>query len=764
MVNVCNKPLFALRKPCIFYVTDVEQENPEFSEERLCLPELSLNGGSLVKPSKFWNEKATSSVTRDVTVKDSKPQVKTSSINEDFIQPCHENDNQPQSSYIVNEVDLLVNSDDSVNDPDYETSSSSSDESVLGNKKPAVKFLKNPIENISDSSDESANLNELGSNGEQMVRKKCRKRQRNPDSWECNVRKRKRLSGKEYICRRKTLIEAKSLGPPCKDTCRFKCFLNITPEQRRNIFKMFWSPSKSVELKRQFVASSVHLVDVKRRRSRTGERENKKTYNRKFTFSIDGVQTEVCKVFFLNTLAISQTFVSTALSKKLVGGMTEADQRGKKVPPNKIPADAKDSIRNHISQFPTIQSHYSRERSSKKYLDSSLTIAKMYDIYREEMLANNVPENEIPKAWLYYEIFNNEFNYSFKLPDNDTCDQCDEFLIKLKDSSGEERHNIQEQYDKHLEEASKRYDLKNKDKKNAQNSTNQKCLTVDLEKCLPTPTLTNAQSFYSLKLWTFNYTIKDTTKNITSCCMWDESVAGRGGNEIASCLMKYLATKIEKSTEDVTIWSDNCPSQNRNINAILAYIAFLKLIPTLKVINHKYLLRGHTHLEVDSDHSLIERATKKMPKFQIMTPWDWQQLVRLASTRFSVVNMEATDFKDFLFLINGSNAPLMHRKKCENGKDFKISKLVHIQLRSDQPGKVFCKSSFDQNDFDILDLNRNTRKSIVFPDEIPVIRNVPKPIGEKKYKHLQNLLKWVPRMFHAFYQNLPHSDAVGDED
>lgn len=726
----------------------------KLSEEKLCPTESHSTAGD-----SFIIETATSS--RILEPHDLTPTSLAKDCGKPYFDNNFKDDNQPQSSYIVNGSDV-INSDDSMKDPDYEASYSTSSESGLENNKTEAELLENQIENTaSESSDENFNSD---LNGEEMIRKKCRKRQRDPDSWKCNIRKRKRLSGQKYISRRNTLIEAKSLGPPCNDTCRFKCLLNITPEQRRNIFKKFWSPSKSTELKRQFVASNVHLVNVKRRRSRTGERENKKTFNRKFTFSIDNVQTEVCKVFFLNTLAISQTFVTTALSKKLVGGMTETDQRGKKVPPNKIPTDAKDSIRKHIMKFPTVESHYSRERSSKKYLDASLNIARMYELYREGMLENNVPESEIPKAWLYYEIFNTEFNYSFKLPDNDTCDQCDEFIIKLKDSSGEERHMIEKQYDEHLEEASKRYDLKNKDKKIAQNSTNQKCLTVDLEKCLPTPVLTNAQSFYSLKLWTFNYTISDTTKNITTCCMWDESVAGRGGNEIASCLMKYLLTNIEKSTEEITIWSDNCPSQNRNINAVLAYTALVKLIPTLKVINHKYLLRGHTHLEVDSDHSLIERARKKMPKFQIMTPWDWQQLVRLASTKFSVVNMETTDFKDFLSLTKGNNSPLIHRKKYENGNDFKISQLVHIQIRSDQPGKVFCKNSFEQEDFDILDLNKTTRRSLSFPDEIPIVRNGPKPIGEKKYQHLQNLLKWVPKMFHGFYQNLQSSNVEDNAD
>ncbi|CAH1987834.1 unnamed protein product [Acanthoscelides obtectus] len=204
--------------------------------------------------------------------------------------------------------------------------------------------------------------------------------------------------------------------------------------------------------------------------------------------------------------------------------------------------------------------------------------------------------------------------------------------VQLKQSAPEERMVVQREYDQHLTESSDRYALKRQDKSNSKVNKKQKVLTVDLEKCLPTPAITNAQSFYSLKLWTFNYTIKDVSKNHTTCCVWDESVAGRGGNEMASCLLKWALVNVGKDVEEITIWSDNCPSQNRNINSVLAYFTILKQIPTLKVINHKYLLRGHTHLEVDSDHSLIERARKIMTKFQIMTPWDWQQLVRISST------------------------------------------------------------------------------------------------------------------------------------
>ncbi|CAH1101854.1 unnamed protein product [Psylliodes chrysocephalus] len=60
---------------------------------------------------------------------------------------------------------------------------------------------------------------------------------------------------------------------------------------------------------------------------------------------------------------------------------------------------------------------------------------------------------------------NHTRQYDFESPDNDTCDSCDSFLIKIHDAEfSEEKSKLQEEYDKHLAEASKGYDLKRKDK------------------------------------------------------------------------------------------------------------------------------------------------------------------------------------------------------------------------------------------------------------------------------------------------------------
>nr|CAH7728807.1 unnamed protein product [Callosobruchus chinensis]CAH7732680.1 unnamed protein product [Callosobruchus chinensis] len=77
----------------------------------------------------------------------------------------------------------------------------------------------------------------------------------------------------------------------------------------------------------------------------------------------------------------------------------------------------------------------------------------------------------------------------------------------------------------------------------------------------------------------------------------------------------------------------------------MSYFVLLEKNPNIKCISHKSLTKGHTHLEADSDHSIIERERKKIPQLKIITPWDWQQLVRLCCVKksFDVTGMETRD-------------------------------------------------------------------------------------------------------------------------
>lgn len=52
-------------------------------------------------------------------------------------------------------------------------------------------------------------------------------------------------------------------------------------------------------------------------------------------------------------------------------------------------------------------------------------------------------------------------------------------------------------------------------------------------------------------------------------------------------------------------------------------------------MEHKFLVPGHTHLDCDADHALIEKA-KRNTTADIHVPRDWYQLVRSVSKKNSI--------------------------------------------------------------------------------------------------------------------------------
>lgn len=88
--------------------------------------------------------------------------------------------------------------------------------------------------------------------------------------------------------------------------------------------------------------------------------------------------------------------------------------------------------------------------------------------------------------------------------------------------------------------------------------------------------------------------------------MWDESQTNQGANEMASGFLKWVEISGTQNIYKNTIWS-NCPSQNRKIIMMMCYFFLLCKILSLKIIKHKFLLKGNTYLAVDTAHSIIER-------------------------------------------------------------------------------------------------------------------------------------------------------------
>lgn len=89
-------------------------------------------------------------------------------------------------------------------------------------------------------------------------------------------------------------------------------------------------------------------------------------------------------------------------------------------------------------------------------------------------------------------------------------------------------------------------------------------------------------------------------------------------------MIKHL-TKTCLKKIPIIIYSDGCGFQNRNVLLSNALLHFSKSLGV--EIEQKFLVKGHTQMECDSSHSLIERKIKGQ---YIYLPSDYVKLTKQA--------------------------------------------------------------------------------------------------------------------------------------
>lgn len=178
------------------------------------------------------------------------------------------------------------------------------------------------------------------------------------------------------------------------------------------------------------------------------------------------------------------------------------DKRGKNVS-NKIPEIDLNLVRDHISSFRTLESHYSRASSTKQYLSEEFSQQKMYDLYKEKMKEEH-PTSTPVKISKYKDIFCTEFNIAIHQPKKDQCKYCAQY----NNLSPEDKEKMKESHNEHLTRRDEARNEKIKDKQYASEDKSFKSFTFDLQSVL-------------------SY-------------LWHETSGNRGSDEIGSILFMFL--------------------------------------------------------------------------------------------------------------------------------------------------------------------------------------------------------------------------------
>ena len=592
-----------------------------------------------------------------------------------------------------------------------------------------------------------------------VKKKLTRKRKATPQTWKKNIRKQQRICGQEYTSPHSgKKVPKRMLKPPCSN-CKFKCASVFTEEDRQRIFDSFWSLG-AYERQKDFICSSVEEKKTRTYlREGNEQKEKKRMVSRSFSLETGGTKSIVCKKFFRATLDIGEAYINHALKQKSEGRFQGIDNRGRHSPANKTPREKLTKIREHIESFPAIEAHYTRKDSNRKFLGPELNIRKMYEEYSDERDKNGEPK---VTHSLYRKIFNEEYNYSFHVPKKDQCNLCTKYNRSVAD--GSITQELTEQYEKHQARKETARKEKERDKQLAKMHSNIYAATFDLQAVLYTPCSLVSLMYYMRKFCYYNFTIFSLATLSGSCYVWTEVEAKRGSCEIATCLNLHLLS-LSPPTDHVIFYSDACGGQNRNQVIAACFLEAVETIPSINIIDHKFLESGHTQMECDSMHSAVDHAKKHTA---IYTPYRWDTVLRQARRRnpYTVVPIRHGDVKDFKKVKQDRQKNV---KLTTDGKKVQWNKIKWMRYTKKEPGTCYIKYDFDEEFQEVkvygTKRGRSAETESVKIGGIPQKYKSKLPISAAKKKDLMQMCKTgvIPPEFHDFYEKLPSSSSAPDK-
>ncbi|XP_072154471.1 uncharacterized protein [Bemisia tabaci] len=527
--------------------------------------------------------------------------------------------------------------------------------------------------------------------------------------------------------------------------CPRKCHERVPVAERRVHFERFKNLA-NYNLQTAALCAAVRETQVTRRR--TKHKESRKEYSRTYTFG----QKEVCPAFFCQTLRVSNKRINTALKRQRTTSLL--DQRGG-TGKSKISVEEKAEVIDQIKKIPVYKSHYCRSQTDTMFLPHDMTLKKMYNAYKAEVSK--------PLSFSSYRrVFTTEFNLRRKPLKKDTCEKCDTYLCAMRSASTEEdREKATKEHQLHLSLAEEARNQMNADLKVAKSSASNETMTFDLQKTQPLPALSTGIMFYKRKLWLYNCGIHSGKSNRGHCYLWVEGTAGRGAQEVGSCLLKHFA-KIPRTVQHVTLWSDSCGGQNRNVKIVLILKAALEIFENIETITLKYLVPGHTFLPNDSQFGDIECVLKRCPR--LYTPDDYVSIMKMARTKEPFI-VEKVDSAEF-FGTGQIEKNITNRKKDTLGRKINWLHFRQVQLRREKPHSILVCENFS-GPFKEINIEKKSpnfsRPRIFFHSKLSPLWPEGKPISAEKLTDIQSYLHLIPADCRQFYENLLTSETVVDD-
>ncbi|GFY52686.1 uncharacterized protein TNIN_16331 [Trichonephila inaurata madagascariensis] len=258
--------------------------------------------------------------------------------------------------------------------------------------------------------------------------------------------------------------------------------------------------------------------------------------------------------------------------------------------------ESKGQVQRFFDSLSKLESHYHRKDSSKLYWEPLWTSkSQLYNAYKDDFCPREKAE---PLSITSFCNIFEDLNLSLFRSKNDLCDVCESFKTGNIKEAEHKMHN----------------DMKKEALTQLVRDTasNNEVFAMDLQSVLLSPRSNASALCYKTKLIVHNFTLCNVRKNKGYCCIWNECEGQLTSNEfstiIVTALGKFLNQNRVGDDQELLVYIDGCAYQNRNAvlsNALLNFSMQNKI-----TITQQFLEKGHTQMECDSMHSVIERALR----------------------------------------------------------------------------------------------------------------------------------------------------------
>ncbi len=503
----------------------------------------------------------------------------------------------------------------------------------------------------------------------------------------------------------------------------------ITEEDRQEIFQNYWGMSRAE--KKVFV----QLLTIKKStaRHRDGKMEFKSRRCNSMIYFLPNSDMKIqgCQKLFLSTLDISDYCVLKWKKDAEKDRTEESVDVSPQVEKRREVFQLRKYVLNKfLNRLQRMESRDCRADTEMVYLEPLWTSKS--ELYREYQRWCREEENVEP---LSSAVFDHEFeNQKLGIfsPKKDLCHVC----------VGYETGNMdQDEYDKHIER--KKAGLC---RKTARHRKRRIRLHGGPSGGILSPRSNVSSMYYKTKLIVHNFTLYHG-----KCFLWNECEGNITANEFATVIFKFVERVIEENGDAVKMlifWSGECGYQNGNVTMSNTF-RHLSTIYKDVAFQQKYLIKGYTHMEVDSIHANIKKVLEKTV---IRVPADYIDIIGRARPP-STFGKYQTYYLPYNYFCHCS--PMEKYKSIRPGSkkgDPTVNEIVASQYLN---GAIVYKPNFDES-WTALPKNVHIKRGLSRPTTVKQLYSKQLPIPKSKFSHLQELKKSLPSDFHSFYDSLPY--------